>query len=213
MPMTDAIGAPELHEFKSCCGRPDAVVRRNRTPDGLQFKGEFQMKKTRLLPLVVSSGLPTSSIRMNKEGNMTKRPGSLLRIILCMVIATSPLSAHDDWLPEDGDYCHKRARFMLITQGDHCHKTYPPGEEPDWYLEKIEETKRKREKEKETEKRNERMAWIVVGGWAVWYLVDRIKEEKEDNKRFTLSAYNSPNSPSFPSSYAVQGIKINFSLP
>ena len=48
----------------------------------------------------------------------------------------------------------------------------------------------------------------------IFYILKRgTEDEKEDNKRFTLSAYNSPNSPSFPLSDAVQGININFSIP
>ena len=169
---------------------------------------------------------------------MTKRPGSLLRIILCMVIAASPLYA-DNWNPDrQGDVCHRTPR----SPGSHTSIL--------WFLNKGKSTviviigllrlrallKREREREREEErerqarekeraetlkKREEererqaslRMTLILLGGLVVWGLVNRIKEEKEDNKRFTLSAYNSPNSPSFPSSYAVQGIKINFSLP
>ena len=121
---------------------------------------------------------------------MTKRPGSLLRIILCMVIAASPLYA-DNWNPDrQGDVCHLATSiWWMLDKGSkrHCH-----------YRSAATETLKKREREREREREEERerqarekeraetlkkreeererqaslrMTLILLGGLVVWGLV------------------------------------------
>ena len=144
----------------------------------------------------------------------------LLSSLLAVFVLVTSVSAHN-WDPSSKeDVCHEEKllgffQFLWdLTEGSgtpqHCHYSQAT-------LRKIREEEQRRMREEEQRRRRAeraiRVGTILLAVGGAVYLVksrrDKGKDEKEDNKRFTLSVYNSPSS----SSYAVQGIKINLSIP
>ena len=140
-----------------------------------------------------------------------------LSSLLAVFVLVTSVSAHN-WDPSSKeDVCHEEKlpgffQFLWdLTEGSgtpqHCHYSQAT-------LRKIREEEQRRRRRAERAERVETIL-LTVGGavWLGYFMIksrrDKGKDEKEDTKRFTLSVYNSPSS----SSYAVQGIKINLSIP